>query len=145
VAVLLAAAAEVCPETRERILALFEWYANGVGGWTGYPDWEQFPERLLLTFPVADLVRTAESASLTEAQLEGAARFFAGAAFQSHNKQQAGRSQLSIWYSEFNVFQPTRSGQPVEIPPTLRQRLWDHCHSSGDPDKQQRSESAFLG
>jgi hypothetical protein len=141
----LAAAAEACPNTRERILKLFEWYGNGVGPWTGYPDWEQFPERVLLTFSLADLVDAAASASPTEARLEGAARFFAGTAFQTHGKERAAPEPLSIWYSEFDLFQPTRSGEPAGVPETLMRRLWAHCEKSDDPDKRQRGESAFRG
>ena len=137
----LAAAREACPDTSERILALFEWYGSGVGTWTAYPTWEDFAERLLMTFSNDDLVSTAVSALGSDMQIEGAARFFAGMRFQT--AQRHAGEPLSIWYSELNVFKPPRSGKPAALPAALKQRLWFHCRLSSDPDKRQRAKSAF--
>jgi hypothetical protein len=141
----LTATADSCPDARERILALFKWYGSGAGSWSQYPDWERFPERLLLTFSQADLVNAA-SGPLTEAQLDGAARLFAGRDFQAHSEQRDTTGSLSIWYSEMDVFEAERSAEgPASLPDALLRRLWDHCQKSDDPDKRQRGDSAFCG
>ncbi len=141
----LAAAAQSCPNAHERILGLFEWFGNGAGAWNPSPAWEQFPERLLLEFSLAELVDAADPAALAGARIEGAARFFAGWAFQTRGTERAASGPLAIGFSQYSVSQPSRSGQPIGLPEALRRRLWEHCENSTDPDKRQRAESAFRG
>ncbi len=66
------------PDERQRILALFAWYASGVGEWSGYPSYEDVVADLLQRYPYAELSQLAQSDTLTDLQLKGAARFFAG-------------------------------------------------------------------
>ena len=98
---------------------------------------------MLLAFPLPGLVDVAASSLFTKAGLEGAARLFAGTAFQTHGQERAVEGPVSIGYNAFDVFQPIRSGKPVQLPEALRRQLWDHCQRSDDPDKRQRGESAF--
>jgi hypothetical protein len=65
------------PQRPARILALLGWYGSGVGRWSGYPVYEELPDQLLHHYPTREIIQAMQSASLTEAQTEGAARFLA--------------------------------------------------------------------
>jgi hypothetical protein len=73
--------AKEIPEPRGRIMALLSWYGSGGGPWSGFTSYEQQPEELLMRYSTADILSAIQSTSLTEAQLEGAARFFWGLGF----------------------------------------------------------------
>jgi hypothetical protein len=109
------------PDTRDQALALFEWLGHGEGSWSGYPAYECVPERLLLCMPFSALSEALRARGLTPAQLEGAARFFAGWQFRCERRADA----MRLAHSE------TRE-------------LLEHALRSGDPDKQQRAQKAFA-
>jgi hypothetical protein len=108
------------PDPRVRALALFEWFGHGAGPWSGFPAYEQLPERLLLTLPMDCLLAALDSEILTAAQLEGAARLFAG------------------WN-----FGQTRKRDLDRLTAANRKRLLDHALCSTDRDKQARARKAF--
>jgi hypothetical protein len=114
-------------EVRSRILALFRWFVNGARPWTGFPVYEQLAEQILLQSPIDELVDSLQIVSLSEEELERAARFFAGWAFA--NRASAREVQLppSLTYSNLAAFLPDRSGEPAWIPVTLRHQLLAHC------------------
>lgn len=116
------ALAEAVPDTPTRIRALFSWYGAGEGPWSAFPSYETVPETLLLRYAVDDVVAAADTPSLTTAETEGAARFFAGWGFQVY-----------------------RAGGGARLTPGLKKRLLDHALLSGDPDKHQRAHRAFDG
>jgi hypothetical protein len=66
------------PDGRERALALLSWYGNGAGLWSGFPQYEEIADKLILGIPEGDLVRALSDPGLSESQLEGGARFLAG-------------------------------------------------------------------
>ncbi|MGC4066369.1 MAG: hypothetical protein QM784_17405 [Polyangiaceae bacterium] len=108
------------PDPRVRALALLEWFGHGAGPWSGFPAYEQLPENLLLALPIGCLLDALNSEPLTSAQLEGAARLFAG------------------W-----TFGKTRRRDLKRLTPSNRKRLLDHALSSTDRDKQARARKAF--
>ena len=108
------------PDARDQALALFEWLGHGVGSWTGFPVYECVPERLLLCMPMSALTGALRQ-DLSEAQLEGAARFFAGWQFRNGRLSDAARLGRSD-----------------------RSKLLTHVLSSSDADKQQRAQKAFA-
>lgn len=117
---LLSALRAELPEPRDQALALFEWLGSGAGTWTVYPAYEQAAERLLLCLPFTALVDCLRSPILNAAQLEGAARFFAGFLFRSERRADAARLSRAD-----------------------TQRLLDYARSSRDPEKEQLALRAF--
>jgi hypothetical protein len=109
------------PDNRQRGLALLAWYGSGEGPWSGYPSYESAAEQLLLDIPTPDLVVAAQNEHLTDSQLEGAARLFAG-------------------WSFFKQRPDDRS----TLPATLKQRLLDHSLKSTNKDKKARAKKAFA-
>jgi hypothetical protein len=132
------------PDLRGRILALFRWFGNGAGPWTGFPVYEELAEQILLQIPVDELVNVLQNVSPSEQELEGAARFFAGCAFNNRASPQGVKLPPSLTYTDLATFLPDRSGEPVSIPDQLRQQLLAHCLTSSDEDKRRRAESAFA-
>ena len=104
----------------DAIRALLHWFGNGRGPWSGFPSCELIPEKLLKGYPTAALVRAMTSADLSESQLEGASRLFAG------------------WQ-----FWKGREAERDLVPSVLRQRLRAHVSASGDTDKIRRFEGAW--
>jgi hypothetical protein len=101
--------------------ALLAWFGSGRGPWSGFPMYEQVAEQLLLDFPTAVLIDVLTHQPSTPAQLEGAARYFAGGAFRKHRPSDM--QQISI---------------------DLKQRLLTHSLASSDSDKLQRAQKAFA-
>lgn len=64
------------PKTQDRILALFAWSSHGSATWSGRPLYESYPGYLLNTFSVEELIAVAGRDDLTNAHLEGVARYF---------------------------------------------------------------------
>lgn len=120
VAPLRAALAQEIPDARQRILALFAWYGSGEGPWSGFPSYEEVADRLLLEYPTPDLIAAAETETLTEPQLEGAARLFGG------------------W-----TFGQNRPADRKALPDALKKKLLDHSLKSTDNDKIRRARNAF--
>jgi hypothetical protein len=117
---LRAALAKEFPDARQRILTLFAWYGSGAGTWSGFPGYEEIAEKLLLEYPTPDLVAAAETETLTEPQLEGAARLF------------------GAW-----TFGQKRPADLEALPAALKKKLLDHSLKSTDKDKLGRARSAF--
>ena len=114
------ALAKEYPATTPRILALFGWFGSGAGPWTGCPMYESVAEQLLLDFPTLDLVSTAQTADLSEQQLEGAARLFGGWDFSRH-----------------------RPDDLKALPSELKNKLLVHALKTADEDKQGRARHTF--
>lgn len=107
---------EELPDGKARVRALLTWFGSGEGPWTGYPAYEDVAARLLLRCPQEDLLEALEGVPLTPAQMEGAARFFAG-------------------------YNDSLSDQ---VPDGIKKALLDHVMRSGDDDKMSRARSAFV-
>jgi len=118
---LLAALERGMPDEGARILALLEWFGTGAGPWSGFPTYEQAAEELLLGFSTARIIKAVESTQLSPAQLEGAARLFAGWSFSKQRPQGL-----------------------RELPETLRKALWHHVKDTQDDDKRSRATRAFA-
>ncbi|MCE2750541.1 MAG: hypothetical protein LW720_01490 [Pirellula sp.] len=132
------------PNLRTRILALFRWFGNGAGPWTGFPVYEQLAEQILLQLPMNEVIGVLQTVSPAEEELEGAARFFAGWAFTNRTSAQGVKLPPSLTDSNLAAFLPERSVEPASIPASLRRELLAHCRKSSDEDKKQRAESAFA-
>lgn len=109
------------PDEGERILALLEWFGSGAGPWSGFPSYEQAADDLLLGHSTARIIEAVESTRLSPAQVEGAARFFAGWSFGQQ-----------------------RPHDLRELPDALRKALWDHVKDTQDDDKRIRATRAFV-
>jgi hypothetical protein len=109
------------PDTRQRALALFAWFGSGKGPWSGYPVYETVAEELLLDLSTSDLVTAISAKGVTQTQLEGAARLFAG------------------WN-----FLKRRPDDKEKLPEPLKRMLLEHSLKSTDADKQSRAKSAFA-
>lgn len=102
-------------------LAVLQWYASGVGSWTGYPSYEDLPADLLLMMPTETIIKALDAKDVSEPELEGAARFFASRNFRSSKPQ-----DISL------------------LSESLRQRLYEHCMKSEDNDKRTRATRAYA-
>lgn len=109
------------PDEGACILALLKWFGTGAGPWSGFPSYEQVAEELLLGYPTARIIEAVKSTQLSPAQLEGAARLFAGWSFSKQRPQ--GLRELSE---------------------TLRHTLWHHIKDTPDNDKRGRAARAFT-
>ena len=83
---LVKALQQALPDSAERALALFEWYGSGAGSWHNYTAYECIPQLLLHETPVPELVLALGSDSVSAAQLEGAARYFAVGVLHDNSK-----------------------------------------------------------
>jgi hypothetical protein len=108
------------PVVAARLRAVFSWYGSGAGPWSGFPSYEGIAEQCLLLYETTELVSALRGTHLSQLQLEGAARFFAG------------------W--EFNNLRPRDRSR---IPAELRKLLLEHAVTSGDSDKIFRADYAF--
>lgn len=109
------------PDERCQIRALLEWYGSGAGRWSGFPAYEVTAERLLLDYSTAGIIKAVESAALSVAQREGAARLFAG------------------W-----EFGKQRAEDVRDLPGYLKRLLWQHVKDTDDSDKRSRAKIAFA-
>ncbi|MFC1498878.1 hypothetical protein ACFLS1_10480, partial [Verrucomicrobiota bacterium] len=64
------------PDPQQQVLVLLDWHSHGEGGWNGVPIHEYVPAHMLLRIETPILVSTIEAHELTQAQIEGASRFF---------------------------------------------------------------------
>lgn len=112
--------AKELPDANKRILALMSWFGSGAGRWSGFPSYESVAEEMLLKYPTAELLVAVKDRVLTEPELEGAARLFAG------------------W--EFNQRRP----EDIHLlPGDLKRTLLEHSLKSNDEDKVGRAQYAF--
>ena len=63
-----------------QVLSLFKWYGSGCGPWSGFPSYEELPNALLMQIPTAVLLQSLTN-TLSDAHVEGAARFFTSSDF----------------------------------------------------------------
>jgi Leucine-rich repeat (LRR) protein len=77
ITVMMAALRSAYPDDQEAGLAILQWYGSGEGDWTGFNDREIIAYEIIRRFEVGTLVELAGRPELTDAQLEGATRFFA--------------------------------------------------------------------
>ncbi len=117
---LLQALAQEFPQGSDQILALLTWYGSGEGPWSGFPAYEDIPQQLLMEFSTAEILAAIESTSMSDTQLEGAARFFGG------------------W--ELSVRRPDKL---KALPESLKRTLLEHSLGSTDEDKRTRAKRAF--
>lgn len=108
------------PDQKQRILSLLKWYGSGEGPWSPHRGYESVAETMLLEYDTEYIVAAIESTDLTEAQLEGAARLFAG-----------------------NKFRRERPTGLNKVPLYMKQMFWDHVKPTEDKDKLRRAKSAF--
>ncbi|HSF81475.1 MAG TPA: hypothetical protein VLA49_09590 [Anaerolineales bacterium] len=118
---LLEVLAVAYPQVEARILALLQWYGSGLGPWSGFPAYESVAEGLLLAFPLDQLLAALTHPQLAPAQLEGAARFFAGYDFSKY-----------------------RAAEIKLLPADLKQQLLEHSFKTEDDDRIQRAKNAFA-
>lgn len=98
----LDALARAVSEPSERVRTLLRWFGHGVGPWSGFPSYEAFPQELLLTMPICEVVAALEGVDLA-ADLHlgtGAARYFTSHAVRNH-KSRAHRKALRAVPAEF--------------------------------------------
>ncbi len=100
--------------------------ASWSGPWSGYPAYETVPELLLLRTPLPELFDCVRSVPLTVTQLEGAARFFASAAFERRSEEKNIRDDLAFAFSGLARF-VARSDNPADIPAWLKDVLRATC------------------
>jgi hypothetical protein len=108
------------PDMKQRILALLKWYGSGAGPWSGFPSYEEAVELLLMEYSTQDLLSVIDPPAMSEEQVEGAARLFAG------------------W-----TFRQKRPNDNRLIPKRLKQALLAHSMNSSDEDKRARARKAF--
>lgn len=107
------------PNARVQARVLYAWLGRGGARWSGFPVYEQVAECLLLRLSVEDLILGFYESDPRET-VEGAARFFAGWAFNAYRGEELAR-----------------------IPQGLRQRMRDHAVQSADADRLARVRAAF--
>jgi hypothetical protein len=110
---------EEYPDPREQARVLFAWFGRGSGSWSGFPSYEQVAECLLLRLSSHDLIRGFDESDKAET-VEGAARFFAGWAFNSYRRDELKR-----------------------VPERLRRLMRDYAAHTPDPDKLNRVRAAL--
>lgn len=108
------------PDRVEQGLCLFQWFGSGLGPWSGFPSYEDVPERLLLAFSTDVLIEALTRSEPNDRQWLGAARYFGGWNFSQQKR--ADRALLSD---------------------SLRRRLMDAALATGIEDNIQRARAAF--
>lgn len=108
------------PDPGARARALFAWFGVGSGLWSGFPSYEAIVEDLLMACDTKELLAAVEGRVLTEAEAEGAARYFAGWPFRKH-KSEDGKL----------------------LSPALRKRLFEVGSKTTSADRLERARAAF--
>jgi hypothetical protein len=109
------------PDKDIRIRSLLAWYGSGAGPWSGYPAYEEVTTKLLLEYSTPELLLAVQSSPMSEEQIEGSARLFAG------------------W-----DFRHTRPADNALLPVELKRLLLNHSLKSTDQDKLERARRAFA-
>lgn len=110
-----------CPDGRGRALALLAWYGNGAGPWSGFPEYEQVADKLILGIPERELLSALSGPGLSEGQLEGGARFLAGHEVRS-----------------------LRDSILAQLSEDMKKSFLEHVLRSTNEDKKKRALSVFL-
>ncbi|HEU5297687.1 MAG TPA: hypothetical protein VFU71_23115 [Burkholderiaceae bacterium] len=109
------------PGGPQRALVLLEWYGSGTSPWWRMCfAYEEIPGDLLKTIAPKDLIAAAATATLSDSQLEGAARLFATWRYGSSPRS-----------------------RPLQLPGLVKFRVLEHMLRSTDPDKQACARRAF--
>src|SRR5215472_13556373 len=105
------------PDVNQRIRSLFSWFGSGAGQWSGFYVWEDVPSRMLLEYSGAQFVNALQGEPLTDAEAEGAVRFFVG-------------------YTPGALFRPTDDRTLInQLPDELKNALLEHLAKTGDQEK----------
>jgi hypothetical protein len=113
------------PDVNQRIRSLFSWFGSGAGPWSGYYVTEDVPSRMLLEYSGAQLVNALQGEPLTDAEAEGAVRFFVGYVPDASFRQPEDRTLIA------------------QLPDELKKTLLDHVVRTGDKDKLAITRQAF--
>jgi len=106
------------PDKHKRVLALLKWFGSGEGSWSGFPEYEEDVEKMLLKYSTKDILDAVKSASLSSAQKEGLAKLLAGYSFRKQRKD--------------------------KIPKKIKDMLWRFIkNTTSDKDKLERAKRAF--
>ncbi|HWA76910.1 MAG TPA: hypothetical protein VG937_31465 [Polyangiaceae bacterium] len=101
------------PEPVEKACALLEWLGHGDRPWNGFNAHEGIPLKILEMMQLDALLGALRTDELTEAQLEGAARFFSGWHFQKRGEQ--ARARLLDSDRDLLLAHVQRTGDPEAI------------------------------
>lgn len=113
------------PDVNQRIRSLFAWFGSGSGRWSGFYAWEDVPSHMLLQYVPSELIRALEERPLTDAESEGAARFFVG-------------------YSPKSLFPVPGDATLIEqVPDSLKESLLEYVERSDNQDKIHEFKKAF--
>jgi hypothetical protein len=113
------------PDVNQRIRSLFSWFGSGAGHWSGYYAWEDVPSQMLLEYSGAQLVNALQGEPLTDAEAEGAVRFFVG-------------------YTPGASFRPPEDRTLIaQLPDELKKTLLAHLAKTGDQEKLELARKAF--
>lgn len=115
----LPALAAEYPDLRQRAVVLLRLFGSGAGPWSGYPSYEDVPQKLLAKMPAQVLIAAATDTS-DDRVTEGAARLF------------------SSW--EFRNRLP---GDRGALPAELKRRLLAHAERCENEDNRARARAAF--
>ncbi len=107
------------PDKDSRVLALLAWFGSGAGPWSGFPSYEELPEKMLVEIDTKDILHAVQGRSLSKEQLDGTARYFAGWGFRQS------KNELSL------------------VPSTLQKALLAHVEKSANQDNIERARAAF--
>jgi hypothetical protein len=117
--------AQEYPDVNQRIRSLFSWFGSGAGQWSGFYAWEDVPSHMLLEYSAAELVNALQGEPLTDAEAEGAVRFFVG-------------------YTPGALFRPPEDRKLIsQLPDELKKTLLDHLAKTGDQEKLKLATKAF--
>jgi len=106
----------------ERALVLLAWFGNGAGPWSGFPAYEEVADRLILKISKENLISALSRSDLSEAQLEGGARFLTG-----HEARSFRNSILA------------------QLSDDIKNTFLEHVLHSTDEDKKKRAQGIFSG
>jgi hypothetical protein len=124
------------PGTKRRILALFVWY--GAPPWGEYAD--DSAERLLQDYLYSDLWSAVQSDRLTNAQLEGATRFFASKYVdrQEQHSRQALQDGIRSYSAERAHWLQI---MPASVRPLWNDEMWGYRDFFEDTDANRRAHA----
>jgi len=113
------------PDVNQRIRSLFSWFGSGAGQWSGFYGWENVPSHMLLEYSGAQFVNALQGEPLTDAEAEGAVRFFVG-------------------YTPGALFRPPEDRTLInQLPDELKKALLDHLAKTGNQEKLESARKAF--
>jgi hypothetical protein len=113
------------PDPNERVLELLSWFGSGAGPWSGFPAYEDVAAQLLLEQQQSAMLAALRDVTLTESELEGAARFFSGYCY------------------DYLYCPPEENRLPALLPDELKRVLLRHVLKDADEDKLGRFRHAF--